>query len=119
MAWEPGNPKTIQNQWFGSLEASKRYKNNGLGAWRFQNLTKTMVWEPGGPKTLQKQWFGSPLASRPPPPLCRGGGANPEAWIISVYNLNSRGQSTGVEAREDSVPGPPGAKKSKIHEIMV
>ena len=67
--WEPGGLKTLQKQWFGSLEVPKPYKNNGLGAWTPQNLTKTMVWEPPG--------FQSP-----PPPLCRGGGTNPGPWII-------------------------------------
>ena len=90
--WEPGNSKRLQNQWLGNLEPPKQYKTNGLGAWRPQNVTKTMVWEPGGSKTLQKQWFGSleapepyknnglgaPWLPDPPPPLSWGvGGREP------------------------------------------
>ena len=41
------------------------YENIGLGAWRLQILTKTMIWELGGSKTLRKQWFGGLEAPKP------------------------------------------------------
>ena len=71
---EPGGFKTIEKHWFGSLETPKPIKNNGLGAWRPQNLgsleapkpyennglgawghknhAKTMACEPGSAKNL-------------------------------------------------------------------
>ena len=55
--WAPGGAQTLEIQWFWRLEAPRRYKYNGFGAWRRPGVTNTMVLAPGGAQALQIQWF--------------------------------------------------------------